>query len=239
MLERVFNKLNKQLDQETIDKFCASHNYPLARFFLKRFLEYLKVNNLFEVPMMKGRRGKKLLKWLYPDEVYEIANNLKMKDKLIVRIMFEAGLRVSEVINIKRQDIDFTNNRVKGMGKGGKEYIQNLKEETIIMLKEWCFNNEIPKFDPDEKIFLYRCRSRVFQIIQKAGKDVLGKEGVSPHWFRHSCGTEMKRKGMDLIDIKEYLRHERLETVGIYVHATKEEVSEKWKKAMEEKENAI
>lgn len=227
----LYNKEHGQkLSQDSINNFILEHNYPLTRFFLKHLLEFKGIDKI-KVPKMTGRKKQKILRYLNPNDIYKMADYFGegegLRNNLMMRLGFEGGLRVSELINIKPSDIDLKEKRIRIIGKGKKGGIIKFNEKTkqllSIYLKEIEGNNLL--FDIT--------RQRFFKIIQQIGEKVLNKQKINPHILRHSCATYLLDKGMDLKYIQDYLRHSNLNTVAIYTHTNKEKMFRTWEDIME------
>jgi integrase/recombinase XerD len=163
---------------------------------------------------------KKKINYLTKDEINKILNVIEnSKHKLLVSLMYGAGLRVSEVTNLKVSDFSFEENIgwVKG-GKGNKDrpFIIpfSLKKE----LEQTCKN-------ANNFIFLGRKGSlsvkSVQEIVKKAGLKAKIKKHIHPHMFRHSFTTHLLESGLDVTSIQSLLGHVRPETTLCYSHMLK------------------
>lgn len=199
---------NELLDQSIANKFIAEHNHLPARAFLKAFFDYGDRDDL-EVPPLKGRQLKRKLKYLEYEEVLELENHADLREKLLLRLMFESGLRISETINLRIKDIDFSSNKISGIGKGNLEFNEELSDKTAKLLKEYTKGRQGYVFNIG--------RRWASKLIKRLGFEVLNKD-IHPHMLRHSYGTFLRSKGYDLKQIQELLRHKKLETTGIYTH---------------------
>ena len=229
-----FNRLytkeqGNTITQESINDFILDHNYPLTRFFLKHLLEFKGIDKI-KVPKITGRKKQKILRYLNPDDIYKMADCFGeeegLRNNLMIRLGFEGGLRVSELINIKPSDIDLKEKRIRVIGKGKKTGIIKFNEMTKQLLS--IYLKEIEK----DNLLFDITRQRFFKIIKDAGEKALNKQKINPHILRHSCATYLLDKGMDLKYIQDYLRHSNLNTVAIYTHTNKEKMFNKWEDIM-------
>ncbi len=157
---------------------------------------------------------------------------LTLRDKAILELLYASGLRVSELINIKRDDIDFQSNLLRIKGKGGKERIVpfgSYAREAIIRYLD-------KRGDKKERLFLNRrgdgLTSRQIQRIVNKYLSRLGDAtGISPHILRHSFATHLLERGCDLRAVQELLGHSSLATTQVYTHLTIGRLKEIHKKA--------
>ena len=156
--------------------------------------------------------------YLTKEEISEVLDAIiNEKHKLLVSLMYGAGLRVREVTRLKVNDLSFEENIgwVLG-GKGNKDrpFIipQKIKEE----LKKRC---------EEEKLFLFPGRKgalsikSVQELVRKAGEKAKIKKHIHPHMFRHSFTTHLLETGLDIISVQSLLGHVRPETTLGYSHA--------------------
>lgn len=218
---------NAQITQETVEKFCSQHAYnSVVKSFLKCYLiDCLKLTGI-EIPKRKGRRHQILPKRLDRLDIDRLASATTNIFKVAIYLSFEGGLRVSELLTLKPENIDFDRNEVKLTGKGKKDAIVNFSDSTKQLIIAFIENNNIK---PDEKLFTFN-RKQFYDKILRLSLKVLGKS-VTPHWFRHACGFHLRKSGADLRLIQEYLRHSRLDTVRIYTAVDDKEKSDAWKRA--------
>ena len=154
---------------------------------------------------------------------------LKARNLLLLEILFDTGLRVSEVVNIEINNINKKEQSIKVLGKGNKErivyygdyaknYLEdylNLRRNINIVDKEYLFLN---------KNYTRLTRRGVEYLISDISKKALLRQKISPHTLRHSFATEMLNNGCDIRSVQELLGHKSLSTTGIYTHVTNEVV---------------
>ena len=214
------------ITQEGVNKLLARHNHRVYRAFLKSYLGHFNMNDL-KVPKIKGRVAQKRLKYLSLHEMKLLIDNLPLREAILTELMFITGLRITEAVSLKLNDIDKEKFTVKGIGKGNKEFEQPISQVMVTKLTNLaCINDRTT----NETIFDYggvkSPRKKALYEIQKNAKDILGKH-VTPHMIRHSCGTYLREKGWDLREVQEFLRHSQLETTKIYTHVDSKKLKEK------------
>nr|WP_231963874.1 site-specific tyrosine recombinase/integron integrase [Thermococcus chitonophagus] len=190
----------------------------------------------YEAERLKNPKVPKTLpKSLTREEVKRLIEVIDSpRDRLIILLMYGAGLRISEVCNLKKEDIDFENHllRVKG-GKGGKDRIIPLPEELLDEIKRYLDARK----DSSPYLFVEKRRKKkdklspktVWRIIKVYGE----KAGINltPHQLRHSFATHMLESGVDIRIIQELLGHANLSTTQIYTKVTAKHLKEAVEKA--------
>lgn len=223
--------LNHALNQEAINKFLNRYNNVVSRAFLRSYLAF--VNRLdIEIPKITGTKKKKLPKFLTLDEVKALIDGCEYdRDKLMIAILFEGGLRKGELMSIQVKNIAFTKRRIKVIGKGNKERMVFLSEDTSNKLKEF-----IERYKKENEDYLIRIgERRIYDIINKKAKQILDK-AISPHTLRHSTATFLLENGWNLREIQEYLGHKNLDTVEIYTHIDLKRLKDKFDEVFHEEE---
>lgn len=155
------------------------------------------------------------------------ATPLGERDTAIMELLYAAGLRVSELINIRPLDIDFQAGRLRVFGKGHKERLLPLHGQAVARVQHYM--KEIrPLFHPapgENALFLNRqgkglTRQGVWDMLQKYAKP-LGLS-LSPHSFRHSFATHLLEGGADLRSVQLLLGHSDIAATEIYTHVQAE-----------------
>ena len=222
---RRFKRLARLINQRSIDRYLSIFtNNTLNRAFIKALCKCFDVNKI-DLPTQKSRRHKKIRKFLTYEEVQYVIRNTKPKTSLIVRLMFDTGLRLAEVINLKFKNIDLTKRYVEGIGKGNKGFREPFSPETKRYM--YSYLKRHAKMHP----FWYaevRHHDKKFWRCLKLECEDSGMENVHPHKIRHAMGHYLRTvKGWDIEQIREKLRHSSISTTQIYANASKEEVDKK------------
>lgn len=149
------------------------------------------------------------------------------KTRLIMELLYSSGLRVSECVTLKINDLDLESKiiRVKS-GKGNKDRITILSSNMIPELKRYILTldkDEVYLF-PNSKGSNLSVRN-IQKLIQKSAVKAGIKKNVSPHTLRHSFATHLLEAGTDIRLIQELLGHSQLSTTQIYTHVSKEQLS--------------
>lgn len=181
---------------------------------------------------------KKLPTYLTNEEIAKLFNirltkPVDYRNKAILEVMYATGARISEVINLELNQIDFEECIIRVVGKGKKERIIPLDDVAIEVLDNYI-NNYRPFLIKNETcnyVFLNKngekiSRQMIFKILKNlANKAGINKE-ISPHTLRHSFASNLLNNGADLRVIQELLGHENLETTEIYSHLQNKKIKD-------------
>lgn len=158
------------------------------------------------------------------------------RDRAILETLYSSGIRVSELVGIDMNNMDFIGGVVKVLGKGRKERLAPVGDKAISVIREYLeFRNKKKIFDKDA-LFLNKSGKRITdrgvrRIVHKYIKNTSIKENVSPHTLRHSFATHLLNRGADLRSVQELLGHKNLSTTQIYTHVTMERLKTVYDKA--------
>lgn len=253
------NNLGSILDiQQTVTRYYLSYlnkKYAprsVARKLssLRSFYNYLVNEKIVQVNIFAEINSPKIDKTLprlvYYEELDNLFNSIDVKDAIgkrdyaLLELLYGTGIRVSEFCNLRIQDIDFYNNNIIVMGKGGKErYVpihDNIKSSLLDYLE--FGRNELLKRNKGEivdNLFLnfkggpLRVRG-VRVILNNLCERASNNLDISPHMLRHSFATHLLDHGADLRSVQELLGHANLSTTQIYTHVSKEKLKEEYDK---------
>ena len=213
---------------------------------LKSFYKFLKMSNYVDKNVMETINNpkikKSLPKVLSEEEVstlldIDLNDDFDYRNKAMLELMYSSGLRVSELINLKVNDIDLKNDCVRVFGKGSKERIIPLSEYALDALYDYINNHRKELFKHGENDYLFlnnhgnnMTRQGFFKIVKKIAKDKNIKTDFSPHSLRHSFATHLLKHGADLRSIQELLGHSDISSTQIYTHVTNERLQNSYKK---------
>lgn len=183
------------------------------------FLDVLKKEIDFDF-FVKMKRPNSLPNILTVDEIRKIINSItNLKHRAIISTIYSCGLRISEAVNLKINDIDSSAMTVKIVNaKGRNDRIVMLSEKLLSLLREY-FKEYKPKIYlfEGQKGEQYSTRS-IQQIFNNAVKKVGIKKKVTVHSLRHSFASHLLDNGTDIRFIQELLGHKHLSTTQIYTH---------------------
>jgi integrase/recombinase XerC len=207
---------------------------------LRSFFKYqIKMGLIEQTPMTKINApkfiAKKDIATLF-DQV-EFSDDWKGKTaRLIFLLFYNTGMRLSELINLKQENIDFSNHSIKVLGKGNKERIIPMGNELFNEIKNYIDSKkEIENKNTvilliNEKGKILAPRS-VYAIVKHYLSLVTTIDKRSPHILRHSFATHLSNNGADLNAIKELLGHSSLAATQVYTHNTIEKLKNIYKQA--------
>lgn len=168
---------------------------------------------------------KKLPVYLSKEEVkkmLELAPSLK--SKMVVEMLYSSGLRVSELLSLKINDLNLADRTGKTLGKGNKERMFILSERVINHLDKYIKEYKITNFlfpgQDQQQMQSRNVQKIISNLAQKAG---INKK-VTPHKLRHSFATHLLNSGVNIRIIQELLGHSNLQTTQIYTHVSLEEI---------------
>lgn len=228
----VYNESVKGMKPKTIARRVST----IKNFFIFLETENIKTNIIDKVELPKI--NKHLPSYLTIKEINTLLeyfknnsfkNDKNYRDYTIIFTMYSAGLRVSELCNLKIKNINTIDRLIKVKGKGDKErevpinkdcldllnyYMKNIRNKNKIIDKEYVFLNLYGK-----KI----SRQYIFMIIKEAAQKLNINKEISPHSLRHSLATHLLANGADLRVVQDFLGHANIETTEIYTHISEEQ----------------
>ncbi|MBF0570237.1 MAG: tyrosine recombinase XerC [Candidatus Omnitrophica bacterium] len=143
------------------------------------------------------------------------------RDKAIFEVLYSTGIRVSELVGLNVDDVDFFSNIIKVMGKGKKERVVPIGDQALNVLKVYLDGRKADnKFVFANKNGTRLSDRSVRNIINKYILEQAMAQHVTPHMFRHSFATHLLNHGADLRSVQELLGHVNLSTTQIYTHLT-------------------
>lgn len=226
----------KWLKENKLNEKSISRNISCLRSFYKFLVieKYTKNNIADSVYLPKIK--KMLPTTLTEEEVtnlldVDLTDCFSYRNKAMLEVMYATGMRVSELVNLKLNDIDLSQDIIRVFGKGSKDRIVPIgdyaKEYLTIYLKEYR-SFMLKKYNNDY-VFLNNHGSKMtrqgfFKIIKKLASEKGIKKELSPHTIRHSFASHLLKYGADLRTIQELLGHSDISTTQIYTHLTNEEL---------------
>lgn len=194
---------------------------------------YIPVNPTMGLEPIKTE--KRIKKPLSDEELEKLRRTCEReRDLAMLEFLYSTGVRVSELVALNRQDIDFYGKNVVVYGKGHKERETYLTAASCLHLRNYLDS----RTDRNEALFVSSKQPHerltvagVEGILKKLGKTA-GVKKVHPHRFRRTMATNALRKGMPLEEVKELLGHTKLDTTMIYCTVSRENVKHSHMKYM-------
>lgn len=189
---------------------------------------------LWETP----RFGRRLPDVLSLEEIESMIARIDLskpggeRDKAMMEVLFSSGLRVSELVNLRLQDISFHEAFLRIVGKGNKERLVPVGSAALSQLERYIKLSRV-HFHIDHSardyIFINRfgkklSRISVFKLVKHLAETAGIQKEISPHTLRHSFATELIKHGADLRAVQQMLGHESITTTEIYTHIDREQL---------------
>lgn len=189
---------------------CTSIDIPKAQRKLPEFLKTAEVESLLSAPKADTPLGS--------------------RDKAMLEVLYATGLRVSELVTLKLNDLNLQAWYLTAFGKGSKERIVPLGEAALIWLKRYMDEARPVILKKRQNKFLFvtsrgtrMTRQNFWVIIKKAALNSgIDKKKIKPHIIRHSFATHLLEGGADLRLVQAMLGHADISTTQIYTHITNE-----------------
>lgn len=228
---------DKNYSKRTVARKLAS----LRSFFRFLYKEgYIKTNPASSIATPK--LDKKLPIFLDTDEVVKLIEApgekdfAGLRDKAILETLYSTGIRVSELVRLNIDNIDFISGVIKVFGKGKKERIAPIGDKALRAIRSYIDKRKANDPADRKAVFLNKDGARltdrsIRRMLLKYIKRTALREGISPHTLRHSFATHLLNRGADLRSVQELLGHMNLSTTQIYTHVTTRRMKEVYDKA--------
>jgi len=217
----------------------SAHSHARILSGLKAFYKYLLLEELIDkdpTALIEGPKlGRKLpdtLSYHEIEKLFDAVDQSKpegVRNRAILEVLYSSGLRVSELVDLKLNNVYFDIGFLKVVGKGNKERLVPVGRDALKYLKIYC--QEIRGKSPHKPVkkgfeafvFLNRngsslTRVMIFTVIRNLARATGLNKRISPHTFRHSFATHLIEGGADLRAVQEMLGHESITTTEIYTH---------------------
>jgi integrase/recombinase XerC len=229
------------LNEKQYSKPTIARKLATLRSFYKFLVKRNKVSSNPVSVVRTPKQDKKLPKFLEYDDVKRLLETPPMdswlgaRDRAMMETLYSTGMRVSELVALNMDDIDFLGEVVHIRGKGKKERIAPISSSTLQIIQHYMeFRNKRAQSNSnfDSKVLFVNkhggrlstrsVRRKMDKYLKIAGLD----PSISPHTLRHSFATHMLNNGADLRSVQELLGHQSLSTTQIYTHLTTKRLKE-------------
>ncbi len=223
---------------------------------LKSFFKYQLKNGIIETTPMFNIAAPKISKrlpvFIKEKELSDLAKVLKnntedwdsLNTKMLITIFYATGMRLSELINMKEKQVDFSRKQIKILGKGNKERIIPAGEELLEAIRSY-FNEKRKVFarqgsvgEKTDDVFLVNAKGKklyskyAYNLVRGIlTEEVKTLDKKSPHVLRHTFATHLMNNGANLDAVKELLGHASLASTQVYTHNSIEKLKNVHKKA--------
>lgn len=240
-IDNMFNVISKPLERIETDDI----RYYLSMYQEQRKVSKVTLNNMRRYfstffqwctdediigknPMrrIKAIKQPKIIKEPFSDiEMEKIRQaSSTVRDRALIEFLYSTGCRVSEVVHVSLNDIDFVHNSLIVYGKGNKQREVYISDKAMYWLRKYLDHRK------DDTIYLFAGRgakvlgkSGIESILRRIG-DAAGVDRVHPHRFRRTIATNLINKGMPVQEVQQMLGHSKLDTTMIYCTVDKDNV---------------
>jgi len=234
------------LNEKQYSKATIARKLATLRSFYKFLVKRNRVSSNPVVSIRTPKQEKKLPRFLEYEEVKRLLDTPPMdtwlgaRDRAILETLYSTGIRVSELVGLNMDDIDFLGEVVHVRGKGKKERIAPIGSSALQVIQHYMeYRNKRAQSNGnfDSKVLFVNkhgrrlstrsVRRKMDKYLKMAGLD----PAISPHTLRHSFATHMLNSGADLRSVQELLGHQSLSTTQVYTHLTTTKLKEVYDKA--------
>jgi tyrosine recombinase XerC len=223
------------LNEKQYSKATIARKLATLRSFYKFLVKRNQLTSNPVVAVRTPKQDKKLPRFLDYEEIKKLLdtpsldNWLGARDRAIMETLYSTGIRVSELVALNMDDIDFLGEVVHVRGKGKKERIAPIGSSALQVIQHYMeYRNKRSQNNVnfDSKVLFVNkhgrrlstrsVRRKMDKYLKMAGLD----PAISPHTLRHSFATHMLNNGADLRSVQELLGHQSLSTTQVYTHLT-------------------
>jgi integrase/recombinase XerC len=215
---------------------------------LKSFARYLMRQGIISVnplnKVLKPKMSKRIPAFVDEEKLNQFLDNYEfgedyegLRNQLIIELLYQTGMRRSELVGLKTSSINFGDSQIRVLGKRNKERIIPINNDLVRQLKEFLElrNQVFPMQNNDYLLLTSKAQpvypKLIYRIITEFLKMVTTLDKKSPHVLRHSFATHLLNRGADLNAIKELLGHANLSATQVYTHNTFEKLKDIYKQA--------
>ena len=236
----ILRKYLAALKEKNLKSRSVSRRLSALRSFFKFLIREGLLKNNPLASLSSPKQDKPLPLFLTEEEVTKLIEAAQpkdergLRDRAVMETLYSTGIRVSELVGLNIEDIDFIGGVAKVMGKGKKERIVPIGDIALSTIRAYLERRK--KHQEVQALFLNKSGRRITDrgvrnIIDKYIRMASIKQGVSPHTLRHSFATHLLDRGADLRSVQELLGHVNLSTTQIYTHLTTEKLKKVYDKA--------
>ena len=226
-----------------LQRVTQSYHIIALRSFLRYLLVQRDIVTLSPDKIELPKQGSRSIAFLNPEQIErllnspKISNNVGLRDRTILETLFSTGLRVSELVNLNRDQVDLERKEFGVKGKGNKLRVVFLSDTAVQWIERYLrsrqdhfkplFIRHSGKVDDRNNGEKMRLTARSIQrIVAKYAKKSGLPIEATPHTLRHSFATDLLISGADIRSVQEMLGHESIRTTQIYTHVTNRHLKE-------------
>lgn len=230
-----------------MDKGCASGTVNRKLSSIRAYYRYLLKRGLVAVDPLRKITGPKKKKplpvFLKEGDMDRLLDDVDFgegfegcRNHMIVEMFYATGMRLSELVGLSNDDVDFSASLIRVTGKRNKQRLIPFDEELRRSMQEYVNVRDSSVQTCSDAFFVRKNGKRLYcsivsSIVKRSLSKVVTVKKKSPHVLRHTFATAMLNNGADLGSIKELLGHESLATTEVYTHTTFEELKKVYNQA--------
>jgi len=160
-----------------------------------------------------------------------------LRNRSMIEVLYATGIRVSELVNLKLEDVNFSSGYIRVFGKGGKERLVPIHDSVLATLHDYLETIR-PALNSHGSPFLFlsyqgkqMSRQNFWKLIKKRAEVVGIAKDISPHVLRHTFATHLLENGADLRVVQDLLGHSDVSTTEIYTHMNQQKIYDKYYRA--------
>jgi integrase/recombinase XerC len=235
----IVSLMDNNLKPSSVNRKLVTLN-SFYKFLIKE--EILDHNPAITIKGLK--KPRRIVKYLEEEEIvdildhYDFSNpNNNFRDKLILEMLYGTGIRLSELINLKTNNIDLSGMMLKVLGKRNKERMIPINKSLENDIRSYIDQCVLVKSKNENELFFLTDKNEplypmyVYRVVKRYIDDIVQRTHVSPHVLRHSFATHLLNRGADINAIKELLGHSNLAATQIYTHNSVERLKKVYKQA--------
>ncbi len=226
----------KQLSARAREKYLCSARGFVHYLYEKDYLA-ADLSKTIKLPKQPKRLPKVILDYAEIKKIMaapDMQTNDGYRNRIILEILYDTGIRAAEMAAIKTGDLDLDNGYLTvRFGKGAKDRVVPISLRVCVIIKQYLLLIRPAMIQGKDKGYLALNRwgtkmtpTAVWAIVKKAAKEGKIRKNVTTHTFRHTCATHMLKNGAPIRHIQEMLGHESLESTQIYTRVTINDLKE-------------
>ena len=233
------------LKDDDVTARTINRKISTLKSFFKFQLKQGKVENTPMGNIISPKISKRLPVFIKEKDLVDLTDALNtntedwdsLNTKMLITIFYSTGMRLSELINLKEKQVDFSRKQLKILGKGNKERIIPAGVDLLTIIKDYI-NEKRKTFEKADDVLLVSSKGKklypkyAYNLVRGIlTEEVKTLDKKSPHVLRHTFATHLMNNGANLDAVKELLGHASLASTQVYTHNTIEKLKNVYKKA--------
>ncbi|HPG11044.1 MAG TPA: tyrosine-type recombinase/integrase [Chitinophagaceae bacterium] len=233
------------LRDEGLDTKSIRRKLSSLKSFFKHMLRMGVLETSPMAQVITPKAGKKLPVFMKEEDTAQVSETVtsssddwkSLNMQMLINIFYATGMRLSELVNLKEKQIDFSRGHIRVLGKGNKERIIPVSQDVLQQIRRYKDLKRKEFGSGSVEYFLVTEKGRklypkyAYLLVKKALSEVTTLEKKSPHVLRHTFATHILNNGANLNAVKELLGHSSLAATQVYTHNTIEKLKDVHKKA--------